>query len=288
MANRTFCEIPTVRRGNGRRPPGAKQATGSFPAGEQLSEDPLRNVRLLLVSGEAMALQGEGEEGIKTLEKALTLAERFGGPAAKVRLILGEALLWLSTPLGPHLDYPLREKGLRHLEQALEYYRANGPLVELARALQLAARGSWMLGRNRRAVALAAEGLELIAAAGDREAESRLALMLGLALRESYQLAEAKAAFERTIECLPYLTSNWEIMWILLERGILAGIIGDLAEAERFFREGLALCRLTPPFFTGEKTCRLHDPLCAHRYAPLPGKNPGNGRTPARSGNREI
>lgn len=173
-----------------------------------------------------MALQGEGEEGIKTLEKALTLAERFGGLAAKVRLILGEALLWLSTPLGPHLDYPLREKGLRHLEQALEYYRANGPLVELARTLQLAAQGSWMLGRFGRAVALAAGGLELITAAGDREAEGRLALMLGLALRESYRLAEAKAAFERAVECLPYLTSNWEIIWTLLQRGILAGIIG--------------------------------------------------------------
>jgi len=34
--------------------------------------------------------------------------------------------------------------------------------------------------------------------------------------------------------------------WVLLQRGILAGVIGDLAEAERFFREGLALCRLTP------------------------------------------
>lgn len=231
------------RRGS--RPPAAGPAPDFFPGGERLSADPLRNARLLLVSGEALALLGETGEGIKSLEKALTLYDRFGSLAARARLMLGEALIWLSIPLTPKMDSSLREKGLRYIEQALEYYRASGPPADLGRALQLGAQACWVVGLNSRAVDLAQEGLTLAGELGGREAEARLAALLAMSLREEYRLAEALAAFDRAVELVPYLTIPWEMLWIIFQRGILSYIIGDLAEAERFLREALALIRAT-------------------------------------------
>jgi DNA-binding SARP family transcriptional activator len=233
------------RRRRGPRPPAAGPAPDSFPGGERLSSDPLRHARLLLVSGEALALLGETGEGIKSLEKALTFYDRFGNLAARAKLLLGEALIWLSIPLTPKMDSSLREKGLRYIEQALEYYRASGPPADLGRALQLGAQACWVVGLNSRAAGLAREGLTLAGELGDREAEARLAALLAMSLREGYRLAEALAAFDRAVECVPYMTTPWEILWIIFQRGILSYIVGDLAEAESFLREALALIRAT-------------------------------------------
>lgn len=233
------------RRRRGLRSQSAGQSPDSFFTVKKFSEDPLRNARLLLVSGEALALLGETGEGIKSMEKALTLYDRFGGLAARARLMLGEALIWLSIPLTPKMDSSLREKGLRYIEQALEYYRAGGPPADLGRALQLGAQACWVVGLNSRAVDLAQEGLTLVGELGDREAEARLATLLAMSLREKYRLAEALAVFDRAVECVPYMTVPWEILWIIFQRGILSYIIGDLTEAECFLREALALIRAT-------------------------------------------
>ncbi|MCR4440755.1 MAG: BTAD domain-containing putative transcriptional regulator [Peptococcaceae bacterium] len=223
----------------------ARQTSDILSDGKKLSQDPLRNARLLLVSGEALALLGETAGGIKSLEKALTLYERYSGPAARARLILGEALIWLSIPLTPKMESSFREKGLRYIEQALEYYRVNGPPADLGRALQLGSQACWVVGLNSRAVALAEEGLALVTALGDREAEARLAALLAMSLREKYRLAEALAAFDRAVKNVPYMSTPWEVLWIIFQRGILSYIIGDLAKAESFLREALALCRMT-------------------------------------------
>ncbi|MCL5039585.1 MAG: hypothetical protein M1299_07185 [Firmicutes bacterium] len=215
----------------------------TFP--KKFSTDPLRNARLLLVSGEARSLLRETAEGIKLMEKALALYDRFDNLAARARLMLGEALIWLSIPLSPKIDKTLRQKGLRYIEQALEYYRVNGPPADLGRALQLGAQAYWVMGQNGRAIGLAQEGLTLVGGWGDREAEARLAALLAMSLRESYRLAEAVAAFNRAVECIPYITAPWEILWIIFQRGIFSYIIGDLLEAERFLREALALCQAT-------------------------------------------
>ncbi len=90
---------------------------------DNLSRDPLRNARLLLVSGESLALLGKTREGIESLEKALNVYEKFGALAAKARLMLGEALIWLSIPLTPQQETQAREKGTRYIEQSLEHYR---------------------------------------------------------------------------------------------------------------------------------------------------------------------
>ena len=213
---------------------------------EQLSEDPLRNARMLLAYGEAMVLQGESGEGIAALEKALKVYERFGSTAVKARLVLGEALLWLSIPLTPRVDQALRLRALHYIEQALERYPVNGPPADFVRALQLGSQINWLVGRNNRAVELAEEGMAIAHALGDREAETRLAVLLAMALRESYRLREADAAFERAVRGVPCLTNLWEVLWLVMQRGILAYIVGDLAEAESFLREALSLGRMAP------------------------------------------
>jgi len=213
---------------------------------ERLSEDPLRNARLLLAYGEAMALQEETGEGIAALEKALKVYERLGSTAAKARLVLGEALLWLSIPLTPRVDQALRLRALHYIEQALERYPVNGPPADFVRALQLGSQINWLVGRNNRAVELAEEGMAIAHALGDREAETRLTVLLAVALRESYRLREADAAFERALRGVPCLTNLWEVLWLVMQRGILAYIVGDLAEAESFLREALSLGRMAP------------------------------------------
>lgn len=241
-------------RGAG-RPSGGPGASGSdrcstrrkgsvfLPQGK-LSRNPLRNARLLLLTGEEMALLGETEQGIRSLERALALYERFGGVVAKARLLLGETLMWLSIPLTPSADSALRERGLRQVSEALRYFRDSGAPAELVRALQSAAQACWAVGSNAEASALAEEGLALAESLGDREAAARLAAVLGMCLREQHRLAGAVAAFDRALGNVPYLTTPWEILWVLFQRGILSYIIGDLAEAERFLGEAMALCRV--------------------------------------------
>ncbi len=112
------------------------------------------------------------------------------------------------------------------------------------RALALAAEACWFSGRNDGGTALAREGLELANALGDREAEARLSLVLGLNLREGFHLEEAQKAFGRAVEVIPSLTDVWDVLWLVLQRGILALLVGDLAESERFLREALSLRRL--------------------------------------------
>ncbi|MCL6615173.1 MAG: bacterial transcriptional activator domain-containing protein, partial [Firmicutes bacterium] len=222
----------------GRKKPGHR--AGKIPV-EPLSADPLREARLLLAKGESMALEGESAEGLALLEKALKIYERFGGVAAKARLILGEAMLWLSVPLRPVMGQTLRQKAIGHLKGAAEYYRQNGLSFELARTLLLLAAACWNEGNNGEAAAVAREGLELARRLGDQETEGVLATLLGMALRELFRLAEARAAFARAVEAMPGLTNAWYIQWLLFQRGILSYITGDLAEAEGFLREAMAL-----------------------------------------------
>lgn len=229
-----------------RRTAGRKRRVKRPRPVEQLSKDPLRNARMLLAYGEAVALQGESEEGIAALEKALKVYERLGSTAVKARLVLGEALLWLSIPLTPRVDQTLRLRALHYIEQALERYPVNGPPADLVRALQLGSQINWLVGRNNRAVELAKEGMALAHALGDRESETRLAVLLAMALREGYRLREADAAFEKALRGVPCLTNLWEVLWLLMQRGILAYIAGDLAEAESFLREALSLGRMAP------------------------------------------
>ncbi|MGB9846660.1 MAG: AfsR/SARP family transcriptional regulator, partial [Desulfotomaculales bacterium] len=76
-------ENASGRRRRGPRIRSAGELPDSLLALTKFSSDPLRNARLLLVTGEALALLGETGEGIKSLEKALTFYDRFGGLAAR-------------------------------------------------------------------------------------------------------------------------------------------------------------------------------------------------------------
>ncbi len=233
------CQEKPKESGEGRKK--TRASGGNNKIEEPLSPDPLREARLLLAKGESMALQEENLEGLHLIEKALKVYERFGGIAAKARLILGEAMLWLSVPLTPVMDQTLRRKAIGHLQEAAEYYRRNGLSSELGRALLLLAEAYWNEGKNGEAAAAAREGLELARRLGDQEAEGLLATILGMALRELFHLAEARAAFAQAVEAIPGLTNNWQIQWLLLQRGILSYITGDLAEAEGFLREAMVL-----------------------------------------------
>lgn len=206
---------------------------------ERLSEDPLRNARLLLVYGEDKALQGDLAEAMAALEKAVRLYEQFGDEAdqAKARLILGKTLLALPPK-------PQGEKALAYIEPALAYYRTNGPPAVLCQALLLAANARWVCLQNKGAAALAQEGLAVACALNDKEAEARLALFLGLALRDGFRLGEARAAFERAVQAVPSLTDPCEMLWLVLQRGILAALTGELPAAESFLREALSLGRV--------------------------------------------
>ncbi|MCL6614857.1 MAG: hypothetical protein K6U03_09645, partial [Firmicutes bacterium] len=220
-----------------------KRRTERMPEVEQLSPDPLREARLLLAQGEAKALEGESMEGVSILEKALTTYERFGGIAAKARQVLGEVLLWLSIPLTPLMDRVLRLKAIAHLKQAADYYRASGPPTELIRTLLLSAEANWLEGRNHESASAAREGLVLADRLGDRESEGLLATVLAMSFRERFRLAEARAAYARAVEAVPGLTNLWQILWLVMERAALSYITGDLAEAEQYLREAMALCR---------------------------------------------
>ena len=209
---------------------------------EHLSHDPLRNASFLLVYGKDKALQGDIGEGVKALEKALSIYKRQGDGKGEAwaRLVIGGALLL--TPMEPKPS-----KALTYIEPALEYYREHGQPTNLCRALLLAANAQWEVGHCDRAVTLAHEGIEIAKALSDRDSEARLSLALGLALRDQHHLQEAKLAFDNTIESLTCFTEAQEILRVVFERALLALLMGELPVAERFLLETLAIIgKVTP------------------------------------------
>lgn len=202
-------------------------------AAERLSKDPLRNARLLLVYGEDIALRGDIAAATAALEKAVRIYEQYGDEAeqAKARLILGKTLLALPPK-------PQGELALASIEPALAYYRANGSPAVFCQALLLAANARWVCLDTKEAASLAQEGLAVACALNDKEAEARLALFPGLALRDGFRLGEA---FERAVRAVPSLTDPCEMLWLVLQRGILAALKGELPAAESFLREAVAL-----------------------------------------------
>lgn len=262
--------------------PGEKQssATGGLPGQRQVakpalpwkkafSTDPVRNARFLLASAEVLALESEGLQGVKSLEKALTAFDRVGHLGAKARLIVGEALLWLSVPLATSIGPALRDKGFDCIQEALAHYRSCGPPSELQNALYMAAAACWMKALNNEGAALAAEGLTLVRSLGEREAEGRLGLALGVTLREAYRLDEAEAAFAQALAAVPYMSNLREIQWLIFQRGILSYITGDLAELERFLNEALSLTQLIrfPSLMVKVGECMIRSMLIVcHHY----------------------
>ncbi|MBS3908035.1 MAG: hypothetical protein KGZ93_00145 [Actinobacteria bacterium] len=209
---------------------------------ERLSDDPLRNASFLLVYGEDKALQGDIDEGMKALEKALSIYKRHGDRKgeAQTRLIISGALLF--TPVEPKPG-----KALAYIEPALVYYREGEQPSDLCRALLLAADANWQVGRFGRAATLAHEGMGLAQAFSDRGSEARLSLILGLALRDQHRLQEAKAAFDKAIQSLTYFTDAQDIQRVIFERALLAHLMGERLVAERFLRETLAIIgKVTP------------------------------------------
>ncbi|MDI6872220.1 MAG: BTAD domain-containing putative transcriptional regulator [Bacillota bacterium] len=276
---RLYRELGLGAASPGENPSSATRARGlparrlvakpALPWKKVFSTDPVRNARFLLASAEALALESEGLQGVKSLEKALTAFDRLGHLGAKARLILGEALLWLSVPLAPSIGPALRDQGFDYIQEALAYYRSCGPPAELQNALYMAAAACWMKALNHEGAALAAEGLTLIRSLGEREAEGRLGLALGVTLREAYRLDEAEAAFAQALEAVPYMSNLREIQWLVFQRGILSYITGDLAELERFLNEALSLTQLIrfPSLMVKVGECMIRSMLIVcHHY----------------------
>lgn len=209
---------------------------------EHLSDDPLRNASFLLVYGEDKALQGDIGEGMKALEKALSIYKRQGDRKgeARARLVIGGALLFTPTD-------PKPSKALTYIEPALAYYREDAQPANLYPAILLVANAYWLVGYFDRAVILAHEGIGLAQAFSDRGSEARLSLVLGLALRDQHHLHEAKLAFDNAMQSLTCFTEAQEILRVVFERALLAHLMGELLVAERFLRETLAIIgKVTP------------------------------------------
>jgi DNA-binding SARP family transcriptional activator len=225
-----------VRRNITRREPGSESL-------DRFSKEPLLNARMLLYYGQAVAAQGDSVGGKAALVKAFEIYRKYGSDAeqSKARLVLGQTLLWLSTPLTSQAD-----EALQYIGPALTYYRIFGPLAELGRSLALAAEASWLCRRNNEAIALAQEGLAVIADLKDPELEAHLVLILGLGLRQGGRLGEARVIFERAVRALPSLSNPRDVLWFLLQRGVLSCLTGELSSAERFLREVVTLSQLVP------------------------------------------
>ncbi|MEW6458258.1 MAG: BTAD domain-containing putative transcriptional regulator [Bacillota bacterium] len=210
---------------------------------DRFSEEPLLNARMLLYYGQAVAAQGDSAGGKAALVRAFDIYRKHGSDAeqSKARLVLGQTLLWLSTPLTSQAD-----EALRYIGPALEYYRIFGPLADLGRSLALAAEACWLCRRNNEAIALAQEGLAVVSDLKDPELEAHLVLLLGLGLRQGGRLGEARVIFERAVRALPSLSNPRDVLWFLLQRGVLSCLTGELTSAERFLREVVTLSQMVP------------------------------------------
>ncbi|NSW91236.1 MAG: hypothetical protein HPY74_11310 [Firmicutes bacterium] len=211
---------------------------------DMISGDPLRNVTMLLAYGEEKALREENLNGISLMEKALSKCKKIHDLAAKAKLALGETMLWLSIILIPNEKHALRLKAMKYINEALDYYKANGCQKELKDALFMASAATWVAGNNNKLAELAKEGLNIAHASNDRESEARFYLLLGMSFRELFQLEKAQEAFNQAIKYIPYVTNLWEMIWIIFQRAIFSYSTGELGDAESFLREALNFCRI--------------------------------------------
>jgi len=209
---------------------------------KRLSDDPLRNASLLLVYGEDKVLQGNVEEGMQALRKALSIYIRLNKKEgqARTRLTIGGALL--QAPMEPQ-----PREALRYIEPALAHYREEGPSANLCRALLLAANAYWETGQYDKAAALAQEGLELASATNDKGSEVWLSLILGAVRRDQYRLKESRAAFENVLQSLTRFTETKDVLKIMFERSLLALLMAELPVAESLLKEMLKITGIITP-----------------------------------------
>jgi DNA-binding SARP family transcriptional activator len=234
---------------------------------KRLSTDPFCNARMLLVFGEDQLAGGRVKEGLKALEKGLSIYRRRGnsGDVARAQLAIGKALLYASVDPAPN-------KALRHVSAALTYYRAAGQPAQLCRALGVAADACWEVGRYTDAADLAAEGLGVARAVNDQDIEGHLYLMLGLAYRDQHRLSQSEAAFRKARRAAASLPPR-DLPRLFYEHAVLSLVIGDLSQAESFLREAMNVGTVVAPSTQAKLFTRLSQ-LTLNYVAVIQGKQP--------------
>lgn len=198
---------------------------------KKLSPDPLRNARLMLLYGETMIMQGHQAVGRAVMDRALAVFSLHKDKEGqhKARLAIGEAHL-------ANLMQPQPKQALTYLEPVLDHHRNRSNKSEYIRVLLLTADACRLDGQYHRAITLARE-CDQLAGEVDLDAQARSTLVLGMALRDSLQLSEARIVLDQAMKLIPQLASELDILRIILNRGVLALLNGELIAAEKLLKE---------------------------------------------------
>lgn len=223
-----------------KRRPGPGEAVDA-PTPQQLSKDPLRNAHLLMVFGEQKALAGDLEEGMRALEDAREIYERMGDGDLERRARLTIAGVLLGRPVDPRPDLAVAQ-----VMPLLASYRETGPSGDLGRALLIAADALQYCSAYQESAALAREGRELARSLGDKDLETRLDLVRGMALSYASEFAEATEALDSAIAGLGRLYRPHEMLRAMTARGTLAIMNESMADCEQYLLEAISIASRMP------------------------------------------
>lgn len=223
-----------------KRQPELPDHAGALSAPE-LSTDPMRNASLLTIFGEQKVVEGETDEGMEALHKAREIYTQLGDEEQECRARLTMAGALLNSRIAPRPDLAVAE-----VMPLLPLYRERGPSSDFGRALLIAADALQFCSAYEESAALAREGLELARSTGNRDLQTRLDLVRGLALTYQQEFDEATEALESAIAGLGRLYRPREMLRAMTARGVLAMLNETFAASEQYLLEAVSIASRLP------------------------------------------
>lgn len=185
----------------------------------------------LLVRAASLATASNKLDQAQALaEVALTLNQKFGIAAAvaATHAQLGR-VAWMRG------EYPLAEE---HYHQALEFHITAGHLNGQARALDYLGTNAWALGHYTEAQDYFERSLALFRQTGNLHSIALVFDHLGVVARDTGKVDIAQACFRQSYEIFKTLGAQ---MNLAFAANHLAGVLGNLAEAEPYFAQCIAI-----------------------------------------------
>ncbi len=185
----------------------------------------------LLARAASLATASNKLEQAKALaEAALALNQKLGIAAA-----VAAAHMQLGRVAWTRGEYPL---AVEHYRQALEFHTTTDNPNGQARALDYLGTVAWALGNYTEAQSYFERSLALFRQTGNLYSIAQVFDHLGVVARDTGDIGTAQACFRQSYEIFKSLDAQ---MNLAFAANHLAGVLGNLAEAEPYFAQCIAI-----------------------------------------------
>lgn len=197
--------------------------------------------------GICLSMQGQFDEGVAEMQRALQIAENSADDREVAHL---SSDLGATELLRGHLV-----DARRHYHQALVYWRKAGNLSSLANTLQGLGIISQYMGQYVEAEGRFQEALEKARLIGDTRLATYALANEGDLYRDTGRYPEAQAAYESALETAPQAHDTRLLIYLMASLGYTCRLLGELERARQVLVE--AMDQLGEKMENEEGLCRL-------------------------------